>query len=238
MRIYPAIDILDKSAVRLFKGNYSNKTIYSNNPLEIAINMEKKGVKFLHVVDLDGAKNGERINKEVIREIALNTSLKIEVGGGIRTLFDIEEYLELGLDRIILGSKALDLAFLEEAIKNFSKEKIVAGVDIENGNVKINGWLEDSNQNGITLLSSMKEVGLKYAIVTDITKDGTLSGPNIDLYKSIIDRTGLEITLSGGVSSIDDIVKAREALCSAVIIGKAYYEGKIRLIDVLKEEEW
>ena len=235
MRIYPAIDILDKSAVRLFKGDYANKTVYSNDPLEIAITMEKKGANFLHVVDLDGAKNGERINKEVIREIAINTSLKIEVGGGIRTLFDIEEYLELGLDRIILGSKALDFTFLEEAIKNFGKEKIVAGVDMENGNVKINGWLEDSNQNGIALLSSMKEMGLKYAIVTDITKDGTLSGPNIDLYKSIIDRTGLEITLSGGVSSLSDIVKAKETLCAAVIIGKAYYEGKIRLEDALKE---
>lgn len=235
MRIYPAIDILDKSAVRLFKGDYANKTVYSNDPLEIAITMEKKGANFLHVVDLDGAKNGERINKEVIREIAINTSLKIEVGGGIRTLFDIEEYLELGLDRIILGSKALDFTFLEEAIKNFGKEKIVAGVDMENGNVKINGWLEDSNRNGIALLSSMKEMELKYAIVTDITKDGTLSGPNIDLYKSIIDRTGLEITLSGGVSSLSDIVKAKETLCAAAIIGKAYYEGKIRLKDALKE---
>ena len=237
MRIYPAIDILSSRAVRLYKGDYARVTVYSESPLLVAREMERKGVKYLHVVDLDGARDRKRTNSGVIGEIVKNTSLSVEIGGGIREIVDIEYYLSLGVDRVILGTRALDFDFLSSALKEYGSERIVAGVDLRNGMASRNGWTEDTALDGIETLKKMETLGLRYAVVTDISRDGTLTGPSVDLYRRIIERTNLEITASGGIGSIDDVKAVRMCGCSSAIIGKAYYEGKIDLSDALKEAE-
>lgn len=237
MRIYPAIDILSSRAVRLYKGDYSRVTVYSDSPLAVAEEMERKGAKYLHVVDLDGARERKRTNSCVIVEIVRNTSLSVEIGGGIREMEDIDYYLSLGVDRVILGTKALDSDFLSSSLDKYGSERIVAGVDLRNGMVALNGWTEDTALDGIETLKKMETLGLRYAVVTDISRDGTLTGPSVDLYRRIIERTNLEITASGGIGSIDDVKAVRMCGCSSVIIGKAYYEGKIDLSDALREAE-
>ncbi len=237
MRIYPAIDILSSRAVRLYKGDYSRVTVYSESPLSVAKEMERKGVKYLHVVDLDGARERKRTNSGVIGEIVKNTSLSVEIGGGIREMEDIDYYLSLGVDRVILGTKALDSGFLSSSLDKYGSEHIVAGVDLRGGMVALNGWTEDTALDGIKTLKKMERFGLRYAVVTDISRDGTLSGPSVDLYRRIIERTNLEITASGGIGSIEDVRAALMCGCSSVIIGKAYYEGKIDLEDALREAE-
>ena len=237
MRIYPAIDILSSRAVRLYRGDYSRVTVYSDSPLAVAEEMERKGAKYLHVVDLDGARDRKRTNSGVIGDIVKSTSLSVEIGGGIREMGDIEYYLSLGVDRVILGTRALDFDFLSSALKEYGCERIVAGVDLRNGMASRNGWTEDTALDGIEVLEKMEKVGLKYAVVTDISRDGTLAGPSIDLYRRILERTDLGITASGGISSIADVRTAVKCGCSSVIIGKAYYEGKMNLEDALREAE-
>ncbi len=237
MRIYPAIDILSSRAVRLYKGDYSQLTVYSESPLDVAREMEEKGAKYLHLVDLDGARDRKRTNSDVIAEIVKKTSLSVEIGGGIREMEDIAFYLSLGVDRVILGTRALDFDFLSCALDEYGCERIVAGVDLRNGMACRNGWTEDTALDGIEALGEMERIGLRYAVVTDISRDGTLSGPSVDLYARIKERTDLEITASGGISELDDVKAAAKCGCSSVIIGKAYYEGKIDLEEVLKEEE-
>ena len=237
MRIYPAIDILSSRAVRLYKGDYSRVTVYSESPLTVAKEMERKGAKYLHVVDLDGARDRKRTNSGVIGEIVRNTSLSVEIGGGIREIGDIEYYLSLGVDRVILGTKALDFGFLSQTLEKYGSERIVAGVDLRDGMVALNGWMENTALDGIETLKKMEALGLRYAVVTDISRDGTLTGPSVDLYRRIIERTNLEITASGGISDIADVRAALKCGCSSVIIGKAYYEGKIDLSDALREAE-
>ena len=237
MRIYPAIDILSSRAVRLYKGDYSRVTVYSDSPLAVAEEMERKGAKYLHVVDLDGARERKRTNSGVIVEIVRSTSLSVEIGGGIREMEDIDYYLSLGVDRVILGTKALDSDFLSSSLDKYGSERIVAGVDLRNGMVALNGWTEDTALDGIETLKKMETLGLRYAVVTDISRDGTLTGPSVDLYRRIIEGTNLEITASGGIGSIDDVKAVRMCGCSSVIIGKAYYEGKIDLSDALREAE-
>ena len=236
MVIYPAIDILSSSAVRLCRGDYGEVTKYSSSPLDVALELEKKGAKYLHIVDLDGARKGERVNSGVIREIARKTSLRVELGGGIRSEEDIEFYLSEGIDRVILGTRALDLDFLSSMLEKFGCEKIVAGVDLRNGCVSLSGWMENTSVDGISLLSEMEGLGLRYAVVTDISKDGTLSGPSVDLYRRIMEKTSLMITASGGIGTIEDVRDVKAAGCRACIIGKAYYEGKVSIEDALREE--
>lgn len=237
MRIYPAIDILSSRAVRLYRGDYSCVTVYSDSPLAVAEEMERKGAKYLHVVDLDGARDRKRTNSGVIGDIVKSTSLSVEIGGGIREIGDIEYYLSLGVDRVILGTRALDFDFLSSALREYGCERIVAGVDLRNGMASRNGWTEDTALDGIEVLEKMETAGLRYAVVTDISRDGTLAGPSIDLYRRILERTHLEITASGGISDIAGVRAAVKCGCSSVIIGKAYYEGKIDLEEALREAE-
>ena len=236
MVIYPAIDILSSSAVRLYRGDYSEVTKYSPSPLDVALELEKKGAKYLHIVDLDGARKGEKTNAGVIREIAEKTSLRIELGGGIRSEEDMGFYLSEGIDRVILGTKALDLEFLSSMLKKFGSERVVAGVDLRNGCVSLSGWMDNTSVDGIEILSRMEELGLRYAVVTDISKDGTLSGPSVELYTKIMEKTDLKITASGGIGTIGDVRDVKAAGCWGCIIGKAYYEGKVKLEDALREE--
>lgn len=237
MVIYPAIDILSGSAVRLYKGDYSNVKEYSRSPLSVALSFEKKGVKHLHIVDLDGAESGRRINAGVIREIVGKTSLNVELGGGIRSEEDICFYLEMGIDRVILGTKALDFPFLESMIERYGADRITAGVDLRGGFVSVGGWKDDTPLDGMETLMTMEKLGLRNAVVTDISKDGTLMGPSVDLYRKILECTDLSITASGGIGSIEDVRKVKEAGCTACIIGKAYYEGLVSIEDALGEEE-
>ncbi len=237
MVIYPAIDILSGSAVRLYKGDYSNVKEYSRSPLSVALSFEKQGVKHLHLVDLDGAGSGRKINAGVISEIVEKTSLNVELGGGIRSEEDIRFYLDMGIGRVILGTKALDFPFLESMIEKYGAERITAGVDLRGGFVSVGGWKDDTLLDGMETLGTMEKLGLRNAVVTDISKDGTLMGPSVDLYRKILACTDLSITASGGIGSIEDVRKVKEAGCSACIIGKAYYEGLVRIEDALREEE-
>lgn len=237
MVIYPAIDILSGSAVRLYKGDYSRVKQYSSSPLDVAFSFERKGVKHLHLVDLDGAESGRKINAGTIRGIVEKTSLSVELGGGIRSEEDILFYLEMGVERVILGTKALDFPFLESMIKKYGKDRIAASVDLRGGFVSVGGWKDDTLLDGIETLRTMESLGLQNAVVTDISKDGTLSGPSVDLYRKILRSTALQITASGGIGSIEDVRKVKEAGCSALIIGKAYYEVRVSIEDALREEE-
>ena len=237
MIIYPAIDILSSHAVRLYKGDYSHVTVYSESPLSVAKEMERQGAKHLHVVDLDGARGRKRTNFGVIGKIVKETSLSVEIGGGIREMEDIEYYLSLGVERVILGTRAIDLDFLFQALRKYGSEHVVAGVDLRDGMVASNGWTENTDLDGLEILTKMERLGLKYAVVTDISRDGTLEGPSVELYRRILERTDLALTASGGISSIEDVRDVRKCGCSSVIIGKAYYEGKVRLQEALREEE-
>ncbi len=237
MVIYPAIDILSGSAVRLYKGDYSSVKEYSSSPLDVALSFEAKGVKHLHIVDLDGARSGRKINLGVIKDIVEKTSLEVEIGGGIRSEEDICSYLEMGVGRVILGTKALDFPFLESMIKKYGADRIVASVDLREEFVSVGGWKENTRLDGIETLIAMERLGLRAAVVTDISKDGTLMGPSVDLYRKILGCTNLSITASGGIGSIEDLRKVKEAGCAACIIGKAYYEGRIQIEDALGEEE-
>lgn len=236
MFIYPAIDILSLSAVRLYKGDYSSVKEYSSSPLSVAREFEKRGVRHLHLVDLDGARSGRRSNAGVIESIVENTSLETELGGGIRSEEDIRFYLEMGVERVILGTKALDFPFLESMIKKYGSDRIVAGVDIRQGFVSVRGWMDDTSLDGIEVLSKMERLGLRNAVVTDISRDGTLSGPSLELYRKILEKTDLSISASGGIGTIEDVREVKRVGCSACIIGKAYYEGLVTLEDVLGEE--
>ena len=232
MIIYPAIDIIEGKAVRLFKGDYAQKTEYGS-PLDIAKDFIAAGADHIHIVDLDGAKSGDTPNLELISEIAALKGVFIEVGGGIRSLEVIKRYLDAGVSRVILGTAAVtDRPMLLEALKLYG-ERIAVGADILDGKVKIKGWITDS---GLTLdefLQDMESVGVKAVICTDISKDGAMSGTNLELYKELKAKYSLEITASGGVSTIEDVKALKSMGMDAAIIGKAYYTGAIRLKEAL-----
>lgn len=233
MKIYPAIDIKEGKCVRLIQGDFNQKTIYGDDPVKQALKIESEGAKYLHVVDLDGAL-GDFVNVEVIKEIIKNTSLKIELGGGIKTFDIAKKWLEIGVNRIIIGSKALsDITFVETLIKEYGSEKIVVGIDALNGYVAVNGWKTVSDIKVIDFAKKLIGVGVKYVVFTDISKDGMLIGPNLMATKEIIDL-GLYVTASGGVSENADISHCLALGCDSVIIGKAYYTGRIDLNDVIK----
>lgn len=230
MKLYPAIDIKNGQCVRLRQGKFDDVMIYSNNPVDIAKEWEACGASFIHLVDLDGALCGHAVNAEVIRKIASAVNIPVEVGGGIRTIKDIEDVLALGVSRVIIGTKAVENPnFIKEAIDKFGADKIVAGVDAKDGLVAIHGWEKVSNIKAVDLCVEMKKLGIKTIIYTDISKDGMLSGPNVYQTKLLSDQTGLDIIASGGVSGLKDLELVDEAGIHGAIIGKALYEKKIDL---------
>lgn len=241
MRIIPAIDIIDGKCVRLSKGDYSTKKIYNENPLEVAKQFEAHGIKYLHLVDLDGAKSKHIVNHKILEEIALNTSLKIDFGGGLKTDKDLNIAFECGANQITGGSIAVkNPEIFKSWLKQFGSEKIILGADAKDEKVAISGWLEDSNEDLIPFIQKYVEEGIKYVICTDISKDGMLQGPSFELYKKIINEwqsersrrpIGNEIKLiaSGGISTFDELPKLAKIGCEGVIIGKAIYENRISL---------
>lgn len=233
MKIFPAIDIIEGRAVRLFKGDYGQKTEYGS-PLEIARVFKAAGAEYIHIVDLDGAKSGETPNIELISRIAAETGMFVEVGGGIRSLGVIKKYLEAGVSRVILGTAAVtDPILLNEAVSLYG-ERIAVGADVLDGKVKIKGWIDDSGLGLDEFLEGIVKAGVKAVICTDISRDGAMVGPNIDLYKALKKRYELEFTASGGVSCMGDLIKLNKIGMDCAIIGKAYYTGAIKLEEALK----
>ena len=234
MNIFPAIDLYEGAAVRLFKGDYNQMTVYDKNPLNIAKKFEECGAEFLHMVDLEGAKTGLTPNLETIENIVKNTSLFVELGGGIRSMETVEKYLSIGVSRVILGTAAItDEAFLDEAIAKYG-EKIAVGVDIKDGFVAIKGWTEKSQYTFEDFCKKMQDKGVKTLICTDISKDGAMKGTNRELYKTLSEKLSLDIIASGGVSTIDDIKALREMNLYGAIIGKAYYTNAIDLKEAIE----
>lgn len=229
MNIYPAIDLYQGKVVRLLKGDYDQMTVYNDNPIEVAISFQNSGASYLHIVDLEGAKEGTVSNLEVIRDIAENTLLFIQVGGGIRSMEVAEKYLSMGVDRVILGTAAItDKSFLKEALKVYG-EKIAVGVDIKEGKVAIKGWTELSCCSLEDFCEEMQTLGVKTIICTDISKDGAMEGTNRDLYKSLSERLSVNIIASGGVSSLEDINVLYQMNLYGAILGKALYTGAVDL---------
>lgn len=235
MKLYPAIDLLNKRCVRLYKGEYSQVTDYGD-PVEMAKKWKAMGASFLHLVDLDGAKEGRSVNLDVVKQIIDEAKIDVELGGGIRSIEKIEEILNLGVKRVILGSIALkNPEIVKEAILKFGSEKIVVGVDTKNFKVATNGWIESSDVDALEFAKLLETHGVKYIIFTDISKDGTLSGINKEQTKTLVDNTNINIIASGGVHTIDDLRGAAQIGCEGIIIGKALYEGTIDLGEALKE---
>ena len=229
MLIFPAIDLYNGCAVRLLKGDYDNMTIYSRNPLEIALKFQEAGAEFIHMVDLEGAKEGTTPNIAVVESVVKNTNLKVEIGGGIRSMEVVEKYREIGVSRVILGTAAVeDETFLKEAIAKYG-DFIAVGADIKDGFVAIKGWIEKSNITCNDFFRYLSDLGVKTVICTDVSKDGAMQGTNRKLYKDLSTRFSMDIVASGGVSSIDDIIALRTLDLYAAIVGKAYYLGAIDL---------
>ena len=234
MLIFPAIDLYEKKAVRLFKGDYENMTVYSENPIEIAQDFVNAGATQIHVVDLEGAKDGTTPNISVVRQIAAETNLFIEIGGGIRDMDTVDAYLSSGVSRVILGTAAVnDRGFLTAAVKKYG-DKIAVGADVKDGYIAIKGWLESSALTLDDFLQEMEKIGVKYVICTDISKDGAMRGTNLELYSQLSQKYSMNITASGGVSTLDDVKKLNEMNLYGAIIGKAYYIGAIDLKDALE----
>lgn len=234
MNIFPAIDLYDRKSVRLYKGDYEQMTVYSENPIEIALDFEKQGAKFVHLVDLEGAKNGTTPNISVVEQIIKGTSLFTEIGGGIRSLETIEKYISLGIDRVILGTAAVENEeLLKEAVAKYG-EKIAVGVDIKDGMVAVKGWLQKSEYDAFSFCEKMQNIGVKTLICTDISKDGAMKGTNLGLYKELSEKFSVNITASGGVSSIDDVKNLSDMNIYGAIIGKAYYIGAINLKEAIE----
>ena len=231
MQIIPAIDLIDGKCVRLTKGDYSTKTVFDSDPLKVANDFVASGVSLIHVVDLDGAKNGKIINIDTIKTLCEN-NIPIEVGGGVRDFESIDLLLNLGVKRVILGSIAVkNQELLKDAIKKYGSEKIVLGLDCDGDLVSIHGWQENSSITCMDMLNTFKSFGGTNVIYTDISKDGMMAGTNIEELKKLV-ATGLNIVASGGISSINDVKKCKEIGCWGSIIGKAYYLGKINLKDL------
>ena len=234
MIIYPAIDIIGGKCVRLTQGQYDKMDIYNDDPVSVAIGWEKAGAKFIHVIDLDGARLGEPVNLGTASKIAVNVSVPIQLGGGIRTIEDIEIAMTKNINRLILGTSAVKNAKLVKRAVDTFGEGIAIAVDAKNGRVAIQGWEELSDQNAVEFAKIMESLGAKTIIYTDITKDGMLSGPNFEAIEEISNAVGLEIIAAGGVTSVEDIRKLKDAGASGAIIGKALYTGDIKLEEALK----
>lgn len=232
MRILPAIDIFDKKAVRLFKGDYNQMTVYGT-PIEIATSFAEKGAGYIHLVDLEGARVGESSNFHTVADVISNVNIPCEIGGGIRNIQTVDKYVNIGADRIILGTSAVsDKNFLKESIKEFGS-KIAVGVDARDGIVSISGWTQQSGISTMEFIGEMLSIGIETIICTDISKDGALSGTNIELYKQILAKYSLNLIASGGVTTVDDIKALREIDVYGAILGKALYNGNILLEDAI-----
>ncbi len=234
MNLFPAIDLYDGKAVRLYKGNYAEMTVYSENPIEVARDFEAAGAKFIHMVDLEGARDGSTPNLSIVADVAQNTSLFVEIGGGIRDMKTVEKYLSVGVDRVILGTAAVtDPDFLRAAVAAYG-DKIAVGADVRDGMIAIKGWLETSAYTLEAFLDEMQRIGVRTVICTDISKDGAMAGTNRDLYRALNARYDLDIVASGGVSSMEDVITLRDMGLYGAIIGKAYYTGAINLKEAVE----
>ncbi len=237
MLIFPAIDLYGGKAVRLYKGDYQQMTVYSDDPMSVARDFEKKGAKWVHLVDLEGAKNGTTPNINVVSAIARETSLSCEIGGGIRNMETVEKYFDAGVSRVILGTAAVtDEEFLRTAVAKYG-EKIAVGVDIKDSMVAIKGWIEKSEYDAFDFCEKMQKIGVKTIICTDISKDGAMKGANHALYRSLSERFDMQIVASGGVSSMKDVEKLAALNIYGAIIGKAYYTGAIDLKSAIEKEQ-
>lgn len=233
MRIIPAIDIIDGKCVRLTKGDYETKKVYNKDPLEVAKEFEANGIQYLHVVDLDGAKSSRIVNQKVLERLATNTQLKIDFGGGIKSDDDIRIAFESGASQITGGSIAVkNQTLFLEWITKFGADKIILGADCLNRKIATLGWLENSETDVVDFISDYKKKGIQYVICTDISKDGMLQGTSNELYKEILEKTNVKLIASGGVSSMDDLLKLNELGCEGAIVGKAIYEGRIKFNDL------
>ena len=229
MLIFPAIDLYEGKAVRLLKGDYANMTVYSDCPLEIARDFEAAGAKYIHMVDLEGARDGSTPNLLTVAEVASKTDLFVEIGGGIRNMETVERYFSVGVDRVILGTAAVtDERFLKEALARYG-ERIAVGVDIKDGAVAIRGWTESSGVDAFAFCEKMQKMSVRTLICTDISKDGAMMGTNRELYRMLSERFSLQIVASGGVSAMDDVTALSALGLYGAIIGQAYYTGAIDL---------
>ena len=234
MILYPAIDLVGGKAVRLYKGDYAQMTVYSDSPLSVALDFQAAGATRMHLVDLEAAKSGIPENAETIRAIAENTELFLEVGGGIRNMQNLEAYLALGVDRAILGTAAVtDPEFLEAAVAKYG-DKVAVGVDLKDGFVAIKGWTETSSLTADAFFARMEKLGVKTIICTDISRDGAMKGTNRELYRQLSETFSIDLIASGGVSSMEDITALKEIGLHGAIIGKAYYTGAIDLREALE----
>ena len=237
MNIFPAIDLYGGKAVRLYKGDFSKITVYDDVPVNTAKKFEESGAKFLHLVDLEGAKDGGTPNLETIKTIVDNTNLFVEIGGGIRSLEVIEKYVSIGVSRVILGTAAIkDRDFLIKAVEKYG-DKIAVGADINNGCIAIKGWVETTEVTLFDFISDMENIGVKTVICTDISKDGAMKGTNLELYKELSEKCNMNIIASGGVSSYEDIKNLAAMDIYGAIVGKAYYVGAIDIAEAIKLAE-
>jgi phosphoribosylformimino-5-aminoimidazole carboxamide ribotide isomerase len=234
MKIFPAIDLFDKKAVRLYKGDYAQMTVYSDDPVSVALDFKRLGAEYIHVVDLEGAKDGTTPNLSVVRAIAEATGLFVEIGGGIRTMDVLDAYFNAGVSRAILGTAAVkDESFLKSALEKYG-DKIAVGADIKDGYVAIKGWVESSQYTVDAFFEKMQGLGVKTVICTDISKDGAMKGTNIALYSYLSEKYSVDIVASGGVSTIDDVRELRKMNIYGAIIGKAYYIGAIDIREAVE----
>lgn len=234
MLIFPAIDLYEGKAVRLFKGDYAQMTVYSENPPSLAADFASKGASCLHLVDLEGARDGTTPNLEMVKKIIAKTKLFTEVGGGIRNMETVEKYLSAGVNRVILGTAAVkDRAFLLRALEKYG-ERIAVGIDIKDGKVAIKGWTETADLTAEDFCADLERIGVKTIICTDISKDGAMQGASHALYRTLSEKFSLNIVASGGVSSIEDVKKLAEQKLYGAIIGKAYYVGAIDLREAIE----
>lgn len=237
MILLPAIDLYEKKVVRLTRGDYAQMTVYNDDPVAQAKLFQDAGAQWLHTVDLEGAKDGSTPNYSVIETICKDTNLKVEIGGGIRSLDTIQKYLDAGVERVILGTKAVtDPAFLEESLDKFGSH-IAVGVDIKDGKIAIKGWLETAQDSVEDFFTKLCKLGVSTVICTDVSKDGMLSGTNVDLYRQLSQKFSLDLIASGGVSSQEDLTRLKELGLYGAILGKALYTGALDLKAALREME-
>jgi phosphoribosylformimino-5-aminoimidazole carboxamide ribotide isomerase len=237
MKIFPAIDIKDKKCVRLVKGDFDNKTEYEMSPVDQAGKYKEHGFKNLHIVDLDGALTGETVNLDIIQDIVVKFDLNVEIGGGIRNLDSIQKYIDVGAEKVILGSAAIkDKNFLKETCEKFPN-KIALGLDAKDGYLSVSGWKENSNQMTLDYLKEINDYGVSRLIYTDINRDGMKQSPNFDETLKVAEISNCPVIISGGVSSIDDVKKANNLKnVEGIIVGKAIYDGDIKLEQLVKED--
>jgi len=234
MLIYPAIDLYEGKAVRLYKGDYAQMTVYNENPVEVALDFQRQNATHIHLVDLEGAKTGHTPNFETVCAIKKATGLFCEIGGGIRSMEVIDRYLSAGIDRVILGTAAVtEPGFVAKAVEKYA-QRIAVGIDIKDGFVAIKGWTEKSQENALDFCQKMQSIGVKTLICTDISKDGAMQGANHGLYRALSQKFDMQIIASGGVSSMEDVKRLAAMDIHGAIIGKAYYTGAIILMEAVE----